>query len=90
MSALVFQVCVAAGVLSWFLGAYFYLCAYRDYRGAAGLSRLLRPFALWDPVNYRGAGAHRIRRSLLCFIVFAAFVGLAALVELSSGLGRFR
>jgi hypothetical protein len=87
MSALVFQVCVAAGVFSWFLGAFFYLCAYRDYRGPAGVSRLLSPFAIWDPLNYQGAGAHRIRRSLLCFIVFAVLVGLAALVGLLGRVG---
>ena len=76
MAAVVFEICVAGGVLSWLLAALFYLWARRDYRGPTGSALLYSPFALWDAANFTGAGAYRIRCSLLCLILFLACVGL--------------
>jgi hypothetical protein len=76
MSLLVFEACVAVGVLSWCLGSFLFVRARRDYRGPSGRALLLSPFALWDPANYTGSGAFRIRRSLICLLVFIACAGL--------------
>lgn len=75
MSALVFEICVVLGLLSWFLGALFYFWAQRDYHGPTGWALFYSPLALWDPANFNGAGARRIRRSLLWLIVFFVCVG---------------
>lgn len=77
---------MAFGALSWGLCALLFVWARRDYRGPSGRALLLSPFALWEPANYTGAGALRIRRSLICLIVFLACV-VAGLAVGSSGAG---
>jgi len=83
VSTVVFAACVALGALAWCLGALLFVQARRDYRGPAGRALLLGPFALREPANYAGAGALRIRRALLCLIVFIVCVGLGVVVSAS-------
>jgi hypothetical protein len=86
MSALVFEACAVLGVLSWCIAAFLFLRARRDYCGPSGAASFLSPFALWEPANYTGVGALRIRRSLICFIVFIACTVIAVVVaQLSDG-----
>jgi hypothetical protein len=86
MSALVFGGCVTLGIFSWCLAAFLFVRARRDYRGPSGVAPWLSPFALWESANYTGAGALRIRRSLICFLVFIACTVFAVLVaQLSDG-----
>ncbi len=86
MSTLLLGVCVVLGVLSWCLAALFFVRARRDYRGPSGLASWLSPFALWAPAHYTGAGATRIRRALVCFVVFlvSTVIGLVV-AQLSEG-----
>ena len=88
MSVLVFEACVAVGVLSWCFGALLFVRARRDYRGPSGRALLLSPFGLWDPANYADPGALRIRRSLMCLLVFIACAGLGAAVARFSANGK--
>jgi hypothetical protein len=88
ISALVFKACAVLGVLSWCVAAFLFVRARGDYRGPSGPASWLSPFAMWESANYRGAGAVRIRRSLICFIVFFACIVTAFLVAELSDKGR--
>jgi hypothetical protein len=88
MAAIVFEACVALGVLSWCLALLFFVRARRDYRGPSRTVSLLSPFALWEPANYTGAGALRIRRSWICFVVFIACTVVAFVVAQLSDSGK--
>jgi hypothetical protein len=86
ISALVFNACVVLGVLSWCVAAFLFVRARRDYQGPSRPASWLSPFAMWESANYKGAGAVRIRRSSICFIVFIASIVTALLVaQLSDG-----
>jgi hypothetical protein len=87
-SALVFNACVMLGLLSWCVAAFLFVRARRDYRGPSGPASWLSPFAMWESTNYEGAGAVRIRRSWICFIVFVACIVTAFLVAQLSDGGR--
>ena len=87
ISALVFEACVMLGVLSWCVAAFLFVRARRDYRGPSGPAQWLSPFAMWESANYQGAGAVRIRRSWICFIVFIASIITALLVAQLSDKG---
>jgi hypothetical protein len=88
ISALVFKACVVLGVLSWCVAAFLFVRARRDYRGPSGPASWLSPFAIWESASYKGAGAVRIRRSWICFIVFMACIFTALLVAQISDGGR--
>ena len=88
ISELVFVACVALGVLSWCLAAFLFVWARRDYGGPSGPASWLSPVAIWESANYRGAGAVRIRRALICFLVFFACIITAILVAQLSDKGR--
>ena len=86
MSTLLLGACVVLGILSWCLAALSFVRARRDYHGPSGLASWLSPFAVWAPEHYTGLGATRIRRSLLCFVVFIACTVIALVVaQLSEG-----
>ena len=88
ISAPVFKACLVLGVLAWCATAFLFVRARRDYRGPSGPASWLSPFAMWESANYKGAGAVRIRRSWICFIVFFVCIVAAFLVAELSDKGR--
>ena len=88
MSTLVFAACVLLGAVSWRLAAFVFMRARGDYRGPPRRASWMSPFVLWDPANYNGLGALRIRRSWIWLLVFMACTFIAVVVAPSTGQGQ--